>query len=123
MVLRNERLLLMPMLKKQLIAQVARDELREALSILEERLDTGARQYDSEDGTRPSRVKTTAATRVLRSASMKKTPRPQEHEIVDLNAEESVAEQVARLLAHQDCNAHSKEDDLPTTVEEARSPT
>ena len=34
-----------------------RDELREALGILEAELGTGARQYDSEDGTRPSRVK------------------------------------------------------------------
>ena len=31
-----------------------RDELREALGILEEQLGTGTRQYDSEDGTRPS---------------------------------------------------------------------
>ena len=54
------------------------------------------------EGTRTSRVKTTAATKVLRSVSSKKKgTRPKEHEVVDLDAEESVAEQVARLLAHQ----------------------
>ena len=34
-----------------------RDELRVALDILEAHLGTGTRQYDSEDGTRASRVK------------------------------------------------------------------
>ena len=50
------------------------------------------RQHDSEDGTRPSRVKTATATRVLRSImlSKKKNARPQEHEIVDLDVEENV---------------------------------
>ena len=38
---------------------------------------------------------------MLRSVSTKKTARPQEHEIVDLDVEESVAERVARFLAHQ----------------------
>ena len=39
-----------------------RDELREALNILEAQLGTGTRQYDSEDGIRPSRVKKMTAT-------------------------------------------------------------
>ena len=63
--------------------------------------DTEYDPYDTEDGTRPSRVKKTTATRVLRSVLTKKTTRPQEHEIVDLDVEESVAERLARLLAHQ----------------------
>ena len=41
-----------------------RDELRDVLNIREEQLGTGTQQYDSEDGTRPSRVKTTTVTRV-----------------------------------------------------------
>ena len=49
-----------------------RDELREALNILEEQLGTGTQQYDSEDGTRTSRVKKMAVTRVLRSVASKK---------------------------------------------------
>ena len=82
-------------------AEKERDDLREALNILEEQLGTGTRQYDSEDGTRPSCVKKTMATRVLRSVSTKKSARPQEHEIVDLDVEESVAKRVAGLLTHQ----------------------
>ena len=46
-------------------------------------------------------MKKTTAIRVLRSVSTKKTARPQEHEIVDLDVAESVAARVARLLAHQ----------------------
>ena len=55
------------------------------------------------DGTRQSRVKTTTVTRVRCSVSSKKGARSQEHEhdIVDLDAEESVADRVDRLLAHQ----------------------
>ena len=72
------------------------DNLREALDSLEEQLRTG---YDSEDGTHPSRLKTTAVTRVLRSVSSKKKgPRPQEHHIVDLDAEESDASPVTSTV-------------------------
>ena len=47
-------------------------------------------------------MKTTAVTKVLRSVSSKKKgPRPQEHDFVDLDVEESVAERVVRHLAHQ----------------------
>ena len=48
-----------------------RDETREALNLLEEQLGTVTGQYDSEDGTRTSRLKTTAVTRVLRSVTSK----------------------------------------------------
>ena len=48
-----------------------RVELREALDILEDRLGTGTRPYDSEDGTRSSRVKKSAVTRALLSVSRK----------------------------------------------------
>ena len=71
-----------------------RDELREALDILEAHLGTGTRPYDSEDGTRPSRVKKSSVTRVLRSVS-KKGARSKEPEIVDLDEEESVSKRVA----------------------------
>ena len=77
-----------------------RGELREALVILEEQLGTGT-QYNPEDGTRPSRAKKPTAARVLRSVARKKTAPPQEHGIVDLDAEGGVAERVVRLLAHQ----------------------
>ena len=59
---------------------------------------TGARPYDSEDGTRPSRVKKSSVTRALRSVS-RKGARSKEPEIVDLDKEESVDERVARLIA------------------------
>ena len=75
-----------------------RDELREALDMIESHLGTCARQYDSEDGTRPSRVKKTAVTRTLRSVS-RKGARTKEPEIVDLGDDESVSERVARLIA------------------------
>ena len=78
-----------------------RGGLREALDILEARLGTGTRQYDSEDGTRPSRVKKTTVARVICSVSSKKGAPSQEHGIVELDAEESVAERMARLLTHQ----------------------
>ena len=39
-------------------------------------------------------------TKVLRSVS-KKGARPKEPELVDLDAEESVSERVARLITHQ----------------------
>ena len=58
------------------------DELREALDILEAHLGTGTRPYDSEDGTRPSRVKRPSVTRVLHSVS-KKGARSKEHEMVE----------------------------------------
>ena len=66
------------------------------------------RQYDSEDGTMScasrvyARVKNSTVTRVLRSVS-KKGARHKEPEVVDLDdiAEESVSEQVARLITHQ----------------------
>ena len=74
------------------------DELREALNILEAQLGTGTRQYDSENGTCSSRLKQTTTTRVLCSVSTKKVAQPQEHNIVDLDAEESVPERVARIL-------------------------
>ena len=77
-----------------------RDELREALDILEAHLGTGTRPYDSEDGTHPSRVKNSSVTRVLRSVS-RKGARSKEPEIVDLDGEESVAERVARLITQQ----------------------
>ena len=47
------------------------DELRAALDILEDHLGTGTRPYDSEDGTRPSRVKKCSVTRALRYVSKK----------------------------------------------------
>ena len=79
-----------------------RDELscREALNILEAHLGTGTRQYDSEDGTRASRVKKTSMARVLRSVS-KKGVQHKEPKAVDLDAEESVSERVAMLITHQ----------------------
>ena len=52
-------------------AEQGRDELREALDILEAHLGAGTRLYDSEDGTRSSRVKKSAVTRALRSVSRK----------------------------------------------------
>ena len=55
---------------------------------------------DSEDGTRPSRVKQSSVTRVLRSVS-RKGVRSKESEIVDLDEEASVSEQVVRLLTHR----------------------
>ena len=83
-------------------AERERGELREALEILEGQFGSGTRPYDSEDGTRSSRVKKTTATRVLRSVSVRKTTQTQEqHEVVDLDAEETVAERVAKLLALQ----------------------
>jgi len=73
--------------KVNLKAEKDSDELGEALNVHEEQLSTitctGPRQYDSEDGTRPSRVNKTTATRVFRSVLKKKTTRPQEHEIVE----------------------------------------
>ena len=60
-----------------------RRELTEALNILQEqpyKLSTGTQQYDSEGGTRPSRVKKMTMTRVLRSVSSKKGARLQEHD-------------------------------------------
>ena len=77
-----------------------RGELREALDLLEAHLGTGTRQCDSEDGARASRVKKTTVAKVLRSVS-KKGARSKEHEIVDLDADESVSERVARLITHQ----------------------
>ena len=77
-----------------------RDELRAALDILEDHLGTGTRPYDSEDGTRPSRVKKSSVSRALRSVS-KKGARSKEPEIVDLDREESVSERVARLITLQ----------------------
>ena len=59
-------------------AERERDELREALDILEERFGSDMRPYDSEDGTRPSHVKKPTATPVLRSMSVNKTTQPQE---------------------------------------------
>ena len=85
-------------------AEKERDELREALNILEGQLGTGMRQYDAEDGTRQTaRVKKSAVARVLGAVSTKTTTRPQEQEIVDLDAEETAGEfeRVAKLLAHQ----------------------
>ena len=58
--LETERRSLNPTEKAQ--AERERDDLREALEILEENFGSGTRPYDSEDGTRYSRVK----TRVLR---------------------------------------------------------
>ena len=75
-----------------------RDELREALDTIEAHLGTCTRQYDSEDGTRPSRVKKIAVTRTLRSVS-RKGARLKEPEIVDLDDDESVSERVASLIA------------------------
>ena len=67
---------------------------------MEAHLGTGTQQCDSEDGTRPSCVKKSSMTRVLRSVS-KKGARSKEPEIVDLDEEESVSERVARLVTHQ----------------------
>ena len=82
-----------------------RDELREALDILEAHLEahlgTGTRQYDSEDGTRASRVKNSPMARVLRSVSRKGARNKEPKEAVDLDEEESVSERVARLITHQ----------------------
>ena len=75
-----------------------RGELRRALD--EDHLWTGTRPYDSEDGTRASRVKTSSMKRALRSV-LKKGARSKEPEIVDLDEEESVSERVARLIAQQ----------------------
>ena len=53
--------------------ETERDELREALDILEAHLGSGTRQYmyDSEDGTRASHVKQSSVTRVPRPVSKK----------------------------------------------------
>ena len=77
-----------------------RGELREALDLIESHLGARTRQYDSEDGTRPSRVKKPTVTRTLRSVSGKGA-RSKEPEIVDLDKEGSVSERVARLIALQ----------------------
>ena len=77
-----------------------RDELREALDIIEAHLGASTRQYDSEDGTRSSRVKKTTVTRMLLSVS-RKCAKSTEPAIVDLDREESVSERVARLIALQ----------------------
>ena len=77
-----------------------RDELREALDILEAHLGTGTRPYDSEDGTRSSCVENSTVIRALRSVS-RKGARSKEPETVDLDKEESVSERVARLIALQ----------------------
>ena len=77
-----------------------RDELREALETLEEHLGTGTRPYDSQDGTRSSRVKKSAMSRALRSVS-RKGARSKEPEIVDLDKEKSISERVVRLIALQ----------------------
>ena len=77
-----------------------RGELREALDLLEAHLGTGMRQYGAEGGTRASHVKKSTMTRVLCSVS-KKGVRSKEPEIVDLDAEESASQRVARLITHQ----------------------
>ena len=82
------------------MAETERAELREALDILEAHLSAGTPPYDSEDGTRPSRVITLLVTWVLRSVS-KKGARSKEPNIVDVEEEESVSERVARLITHQ----------------------
>ena len=92
--------------EKQKVEQ-ERDELREALDVLEAHLGTGTRQYDSEDGTRSSCVKKTTVARAIRSVSRKKGARPQEPEIVDLDRELSVAKPVARMIAQQTVGAGS----------------
>ena len=56
----------------------------------------------SGDCTRASCVNKSTVTRVLRSRSVsKKEARSKEHEIVDLDAEESASERVDRLITHQ----------------------
>ena len=55
---------------------------------------TGMRRYDSEDGTREKK------STVLRSVLTNKPIQPREQETVDLDANESEAERVAKLLAH-----------------------
>ena len=77
-----------------------RDALTRTLDILEDHLGTGMRPYDSEDGTRASRVKTSSMNSALRYVS-KKGARSKEPEIVDLDDEGSVSERVARLIAQQ----------------------
>ena len=57
-------------------------------------------QRTPQDGTRPSCVKKPTVTRKLHSVSRKGAP-SKEPEIVDLDKEESVSEQVARLIALQ----------------------
>ena len=74
-----------------------RDELREALDLLEAHLCTGTRPYDSEDGTRE---KKSAMSRAPRSVS-RKGARSKELKIVDLDKEASVSEYVARMIAIQ----------------------
>ena len=54
---------------KKANAEKGRGELRGGLDRLEAYLGTGTRPNDSEDGTRPSRVKKSSVTRVLRSVS------------------------------------------------------
>ena len=81
-------------------AEREREELREALDIIETHLRASTRQYDSEDGTRPSRVKKTTVTRTLRLAS-RKFARSNVTESVDLDKEERVSERVAGLIALQ----------------------
>ena len=79
-----------------------RDELKEALNILEAHLGVGMRPYDSEDGTRPSRVTTSSMARVLRSVSKKGARQTEPAEVVDLDEEdESVSERAARLITLQ----------------------
>ena len=83
-----------------------RDELGEALKNrvknLEEKFGSGARPYDSQDGTRSTRVKKIAAAWVHRSVSVKKVTQPQEqHEAVYLDADDIVAQRVVKFLALQ----------------------
>ena len=81
--------------EKQMVERERGELMREALGILEAHLGTGTRPYDSEDGTRSSRVKKSTADRALRFVS-RKGARSKEPEIVDLDKEESVSERVAR---------------------------
>ena len=102
-------------------AENERDELREALNILEAHLGIGTRPYDSEDGTRPSRVKKSSMARVLRSVSKKGARQKQPAEVVDLDEEdESVSERVARLITLQaGASGSSSPDDRKKTIRQS----
>jgi len=96
--------------KRKLIAEASagkaqvereRDELREALEILEDKFGSGTRPYDSEDGDMPSRERNSNTGASLCVCGGNDTQPQEHHEVVHLDAEETLAERVANFFALQ----------------------